>query len=126
MKLNPDCIRDILLDVEQFVTYSRPYDYLEDSQEDNSFVAKYDEDTVLYHIRQCEETGYLLDVRWTVVGNCLIGDLSPDGHQFLADIREDTNWNKTKEIAKKVGSSSLSALKDIATSVISSLIQKSF
>lgn len=50
--------------------------------------------------------------------------LSPLGHQFLSDIRSDNNWTKTKEIAHTVGSESLSAIKDIATGVISSLVQK--
>lgn len=50
--------------------------------------------------------------------------LSPTGHQFLSDIRSDNNWNKTKEIAKNIGSDSLSALKDIAAGVITAMIQK--
>lgn len=59
-------------------------------------------------------------------GSCIIEDLSPSGHQFLADIRSDNNWNKTKSIAKSVGASSLTAIKEIATNVIAELIKAQF
>ena len=54
--------------------------------------------------------------------SCMVIDLTPLAHQFLSDIREDTNWNKTKEIAKSVGSTSMDAIRQIAAGVISSLI----
>nr|WP_242851552.1 DUF2513 domain-containing protein [Clostridium sp. DMHC 10] len=65
----------------------------------------------------------MTEVSWFLGGNCLIHDLSPYGHEFLANIRSDTNWSKTKEIASKVGSFSLDALSKIAVSVVTSLIK---
>ena len=56
-------------------------------------------------------------------GNCLIKDLSPAGHEFIANIRSDSNWKKVKDISKNIGSSSLNALTQIAVSVVSSLIK---
>ena len=52
-----------------------------------------------------------------------IFDLTYPGHQFLADVRSDTTWNKTKNIAKNVGSESLHVLKDIAVEVVTAAIQ---
>ena len=52
-----------------------------------------------------------------------IFDLTYSGHQFLADIRSDTIWNKTKDTAKTVGTESLHALKDIAVNLVTSTIQ---
>ena len=48
-------------------------------------------------------------------------DLYPEDI-LLANIRNDNNWNKTKNIAKQMGSFSLETLKDVASNVISDLI----
>ena len=122
MKLNPDCIRDILLVIEEKSTFSN-FVWFEDLQKSNLF-QKYDLETILYHVRQASESGLLLDVNSFAGGNFYIKDLSPKGHEFLADIRKDTNWAKTKEIASKVGSFSLKSLVSIAANVISSSINQ--
>lgn len=123
MKLNPDCIRDILLTVEDNSTIDSGIQYPDDSLE---LLSKYEPDEVLYHIKQCELSYLVTKVERFVGGSCYILDLSPSGHEFLANIRSDNNWNKTKSIAKTVGSQSLSAIKDIATGVISELIKSQF
>ena len=124
MKLNPDCIRDILLTVEEYTGYSTFMRYPDKTEYE--LLKKYSEDEVFYHIDQSELSGLLTKVDWTMNPDCLIYDLSPQGHKFLADIRSDTTWNKTKEISKKVGSSSLDALKQIASGVIAELIKHQF
>ena len=87
---------------------------------------KYTFDEVRYHINQCELSNLITKVHKFLDGSCLIQDLSPSGHQFLADIRSDNNWNKTKSIAKTVGTSSLTAIKEIATNVIAEVIKAQF
>lgn len=52
-----------------------------------------------------------------------LNDLTYDGHQFLADIRSNDIWIKTKSVASKVGSMSVSAIIQIASSVVSSVIK---
>lgn len=121
MKLNPDCIRDILLLVEDSTSLD---DYLDISPEDlPENLTNYSPKEVMYHIKQCEMSNLLLVASWYLDGSCMISYLTPCGHQFLADIRQDTNWNKTKAIAKSVGSDSLDVLKQIASGVIATLIQ---
>ena len=118
MRLNPDCIRDILFVVENNATYSN------DVFEETIFkelTPKYSREEILYHVRQCEHSGLFLKVVH-YVGGFSIEDLSPYGHRFINDIRQDNNWNKTKEIAKSVGSFSLDVLKDISSQVITNLI----
>lgn len=124
MKLNPDCIRDILLTVEDNTSFGVYMRY--DSDSSYSLLNKYTLDEVRYHIKQCELSQLLTKVTWFLDGGCMIFDLSPNGHQFLADIRSDSNWNKTKLIAKSVGTSSLTAIKEIATNVIAELIKSQF
>lgn len=122
MKLNPDCIRDLLFTVEENTGFYDSMDYPSDNSKDYPRLAGYTEEEVFYHIRQCYLSGLLTDVRWTLTPTCSIQDLSPAVHEFLADIRSETNWAKTKEVASKVGSLSLQVLAKIAAEVVSSLI----
>lgn len=120
LKLNPDCIRDILLTVEENTGYGTFMNY--DADTSYEYLEAYSHDEVMYHIRQCEFSNLIIKVSYFIGGGCLIHDLSPMGHEFLANIRSETNWNKTKDIAKNVGSYSLDALTKIATSVIANMI----
>lgn len=121
MKLNPDCIRDLLLDVEAKSTFDNVVIYYEGT--DEPLFNKYGVDTVFYHIRQADYAGFFIgEVTYTSDLSAIIIDLSPEAHEFLANIRQDTNWNKTKSIASKVGSFSLNVLKEISVGVISKVI----
>lgn len=121
MKLNPDCIREILFAIEETTTMHRAF-YLD---EDNciDIFPKYNFDIVFYHIRQCDMYGYLYKASFSISNSCTIIDLTPKAHEFINNIRKDDNWHKTKNIALKVGSFSLDTLSKIATGVISSLIK---
>lgn len=122
MKLNPDCVRDILIVTEEKSTFSKLI--FSEAFENSVLLKKYDWETILYHIRQANEAGLLLDTRFFTGGTFAIKDLSPEGHQFLANVREEKNWNKTKKLADKVGSTSLTVLTSIASSVISTAITR--
>lgn len=124
MKLNPDCIRDILLLVEQETSLSNFLDI--EPHKLPEFLSDYQPDEVMYHIKQCELSDLLFVNSWYLDGSCLIKYLTPNGHKFLSDVRDDSNWRRTKECAKKVGSNSLDALKQIASALITSLIQSQF
>lgn len=123
MKLNPDCIRDILLEVEEQTDFYDCMMYYIEEQKPKRW-QKYDHSELIYHVRQCENSGLILGVQYLEGGDCIIvEDLSPAGHQFLANVRQDTIWNHTKEIAGKIGSKSLDTLLQISTSVITELIK---
>lgn len=124
MKMDIDCIRDILLQAEE-----TPFTVYRDSDDDNedsglNFIAKYDDKTLLYHIDIADELGLLKAS--ICIGMSSVYDLSAQGHLFLADIREENVWSKTKEISKQVGASSLDTVKQIAVNVISSLVSGYF
>lgn len=126
MKLNPDCIRDILLDIESKTTFKTYAKYTEPDDFSN-LQPKYEVDEIMYHIRQCEHSELFIDkVSYFIGGGCMVRDLSPKGHEFIANIRKDTNWNRTKSIAKDVGSVSINALTDIASQIIAELISRQF
>lgn len=126
MKLNSDCIRDILLTVEEECDYSHVMDYDRDVNV-TTRLQKYTHDELIYHIKQCEYANLTLNTTYYDGGkHIIIRDLSPNGHQFLADIREDNVWNGVKDVAKKVGSTSLSALIQISSNVITQIIKNQF
>lgn len=130
MRLNPDCIRDILLTVEENTDINSSFVYFNDKfpcneqHNDCELLSKYDTEEVLYHIRQCELSDLIVATKWYKDDSCKIKDLSPQGHNFLANIRSDNIWNNTKKVATKVGSISLDALIKISTSVLTQIINK--
>lgn len=126
MKLNPDCVRDILFVVEEVADgkCGAHFNFQEPSQYER--LSKYSNDEIEYHVHQCEYTGYFTLVTWVLSGDCTVFDLSPKGHQFLADIRSDTVWDKVKSKAAKIGTFSLNALTQIATAVVTELINAQF
>ena len=123
MRLNPDCIRDILIYIESKT--DSEIDCV-DFEELVSALYNYDENTLHYHVNQISNFNLVHDVFYADNKPNFISDLSPEGHEFLANIRSNTNWNKIKKTYNKVGSESLGAIKEIAINVISQLIQNQF
>lgn len=123
MKLNPDCMRDVLIEIEK-AEYEEPL-YL---QRFYDALLKYSEDEINYSIVKLEEAGFIKAVIKSHVGYDYsihrIDDITYRGHQFLADIRSDNIWNNVKEVSKKVGSNSIQAISQIATSVITAIINQ--
>lgn len=125
MKLNYDCIRDILFAIEDL---SMPNSLISSNKlAETKFLSNYSYDEILYHLQQLDWSGYIVtpSKHKTLDGIFYVNDLSPAGHEFISDIRKDTNWNKVKSISKEVGSETLSSIKSIAESVISAAIKTS-
>lgn len=124
MKLNLNCIRIILLDIEKNQILNsnnsvKPYmiyELIESIQE-----YQFSESDIVYSIKQMGQSNILdIECRDTKKGfYCEIIDITPKGHEFIANISLDTNWEKTKRIAKKTGSFALNNIFSIASSVIS-------
>lgn len=123
MKLNSDCIRDILITVE-----TMDYGAVCTLPMLCEKLCNYSEEELNYHCLQLIDAGFLNAKAINTMGSTVpqvwrIFDLTFPSHQFLSDIRSETTWSKTKDIAKSVGSESLHALKDIAVGVVTSTIQ---
>lgn len=126
MKLNPDCIRAILLSVEESTDCDSIFHYCRDENK-HPQLAKYDHNEIYYHMRQCDMSGFFAGYTPCDGGDLvIIRDLTPAGHEFLANIRQESIWSNTKEIAGKIGSNSLSTLAQIAVNVASSMVNKHF
>lgn len=124
MILNHDCIRAILLEIEKFSSFDNVYIYTPDNLPPGSFLSGYDCDTVLYHIRQCDLAGYLLNTNWKVFDYVAIEDLMPIGHELVSNIRTEEKWIRTKKILTMLGGAGLKMLSAIAEGVSTAFLNK--
>ena len=127
MRLNPDCIRAILLTVEEQPGYPSFLEISESEIIAHPRFAPYLFEDIFYHVNQCAQSGLFIDYQEMEAGSVFqIFDLSPYGHEFLANIRDDKIWNGVKDVALKVGSPALSAIIQIASNVVTELIKAHF
>lgn len=125
LKLNPDCIRDILLDIEATSTINTGWKY--DSRTPSSRLSHYDRFEIAYQARYCAEANLISG--FSIGGNSesvFASDLTPNGHEFLANIRNDTFFNKVKDIAKELCVESLPGLQQIALNAALVVIKSHF
>lgn len=123
MKLNPDCVRDVLMALEGITDGRTSYTFGSfEAFKENFSLAAYTADEVEYHLRQCDLNGFLVGARFGASGEFTVIDLSPRAHEFLANIRSETIYKATKERLGKVGVFSLKALVDVAKSVAAEVI----
>lgn len=102
--------------------------YLEELSPQSVYDAlpNYLEEEINYSIIKLKEAGFIdaiIKEYNTGIAILRLDDITYRGHQFLADIRSDTVWNNVKEVSKKVGSNSLTAISQIATGVITEIIR---
>lgn len=111
MVLDIACIRGILLTLESVCDFDTPWNYEEDTFE-SEYLAEYSHREIIYHIRQCEQSGLIQGVYYYDIGSSItICDLTPLGHEFLANIRTDSIW---KKVLSKAAGASLPIVLEIA------------
>ena len=118
MRLIPDCIRDILLYVEENTDSDREsvdFKNLCDS-------LNYDKNTLDYHIRKLHSAELFDEVYYASNAIIFISSLSWNGHCYVDNIRDSKAWNLTKKATSKVSSVSMPILIEVAASIIKKLI----
>jgi len=116
MRLNIECIRDVLLTSEEETNLNNEVLNI-DELVTMPRLKKYDEDDIIYTIKKLKEANYIeADVLIHSEGSmAMIRHLTYEGHLFLANIRDDGIWKKTKKEASKISSSvSINILSNIA------------
>lgn len=124
MKLNNDCIRDVLLYIEENVNYKEDRgDIVPDRKSFydivNALSSAYSKEdiyytlTVLREARYIETSGEAMNNTGSITRG-FVNRLTWEGHEFLDGVREETIWEVAKEGAEQVKVSSLSMLKEIA------------
>ena len=129
MELNKDCVRGILLKCEELLQMNDDgtMNTLQ-SGDLKEVLPDYDLLVIKYSVLKMDEAD-LINARIisfddSIVGEFLIFDITYFGHEFIEQIKDDNNWNKVKDVAKKVGSSSIDILLQIATGVLTNKINK--
>lgn len=112
MRLDPDCVRDILLQVEAIEALNGiPFPNFAKS------LPKYSYDVLTYHCIILEEAGMIAanikNAKSPLVVR--IFRMKHDGHILLEHIREESFWNKFKSGTKKFGVDVMSAFISFAT-----------
>lgn len=121
MKLNVDCMREVLLVMEDM-----PRNESLTGTELREILSEFSDDDVDYTCLKLKEAGYIDAVIKQLPEEFIVlrlDDITFDGHQFLANIHSDNIWKDVKVISSKVGSQSVNALSQIATGVISAIIK---
>lgn len=132
MKLNYDCIRDVLLHLEQL-------DSIQISDDDAIYwseasltsicaaLPNYSKEDIYYSLFNLEQAGYI-DCSEIPASGCIVdywvNYMTFDGHQFLDHIRADKRWQSIKGIASKIGDFSLKMLSAIAEGVGTAALNK--
>lgn len=119
MRLNHDCVRDLLLTIES----SEKQDYLHFEEiKDSPLMKSYQSDEIIYCFKKLLEKKFVNGQSFKgdgVTFGFVVADLTWDGHEFLDNIRDNHVWKETKAISSKVASASLSVLADVAKGYIS-------
>ncbi len=121
MKLNQDCIRDLLLYLEETLKLN---DYLSIS---NISLKNYSSEELLYTADKLYEAGYLKCSRKVYDNTDLmifVSSITYSGHQFLDNIRDDKVFEKTKSILSGFKSVSIEIISETASKVITNLINQ--
>ncbi len=116
MRLNHDCIRDIMLYIEDNTSPS--LDCVEFDDLCKFLTNQYDREIIHYHIDKLSQAEFISTF---YADNCpqYISSLSWIGHEYLDNIRDKTAWEKLKESG--LASMSLDVAKDLIKDIVISL-----
>lgn len=121
MKLNLECVRELLLYAEENLSYKN-----NSITVNNLKLKDYSEEELLYTAEKLNEANYI---------KCIIGygyelpmivivDIYFQGHQFINNIRDDKVFTKTKSILSGFKSVSIELFSETASKVITALINQ--
>ena len=131
MKLNSDCIRAVMLKVEEMQTYTcNDEGYIESNY--LGIEALYDalpdftHEDIFYALFNLEQAGYVnLSMQWDAVGTlhiCIINYMTYDGHEFLEKISDSMRWKIVKSGLTAIRDYSLDAINAVANGVAGAAI----
>lgn len=92
MKIDNDCIRDILMLIEENEDI-----YFELETNNYKELNEYTAEQIIYHVKYCDADGMLNGVMEDIANNIEVKTLSPNGHKILEIIKKNTAWNKIKK-----------------------------
>ena len=108
IKLDYDCLRDVLIAIEDHSAFTESLEYNSLTAEDYFMymLPQYDKTTVLHTIKKLEEAGFIVysDSNSNHFpqnpAGIVIFDLSFQGYQYLDSVRSPERWERIKQIAQ--------------------------
>lgn len=130
MKLNPDCIRAVMLEIEK--NHSLTVDE-ENSVSFDMFwieklyelLPKYSKEDIFYSVFNLEQAGYISTTTRggdNAITLCIINYMTYAGHEFLEKIRDPKVWKCIKGAGSAIGNFSLALINQIANGVTTALL----
>lgn len=131
MKLNIDCIRDVLIFLEENLEIN---DDLEIKFQNlhaicNGLEGKYEKPEIAYTLLQLKEGGYIQAQSFMgngIISNIIVSSITYEGHQFIESIRSETVFEEVKIRLGKIGVFALNIIQKVAIDYITSLIKTGF
>ena len=122
MKLDHECVRDLLL----FLEANSPANNipLSVSYISNQLEQKYTKEVVFYTLHMLNDgklITYFEPMGWD---DAQVGGISWIGHEYLDNIRDKSAWDKLKESG--LDSMSLDVAKDLAKEIVVSIVKNKF
>ena len=130
MKLDPNCIRKVLLFLEReqkMLSSGHIQRIVAREMAENEAFQEYSIEDVLYTAEKLMEAGFITaSHKWNTQTDHLlvITGITYQGHQFLETVRDNKVWGQTKKIAAKVGSFSVKTLASVAEGIVTGLINQ--
>lgn len=123
MKLNHECVRDLLLFIEDALEYGTY------ANAERIVLKDYSKNVIVYTADKLLEAGYIGGSRHEYSGHdnlpsIGISSITWEGHKFLDSIRDDSVWKNTKNILSGFSSVSLGIVSNVASQVISHIIKQ--
>jgi len=129
MKLNYDCIRELLLVLETNLEFDNYLEFNPISFDDLLEIeglSEYSEQDLLCSIINLDDAGFIETISGVFDGsplqNISIIRITYYGHEFIETIRPKGIWQKTKTILNEVGSASLPLLSSVSSSLLNDAI----
>ncbi|MBU5673260.1 DUF2513 domain-containing protein [Paenibacillus brevis] len=124
MKLNHDCVRDLLLTIEETL----PLDAmaLTTGLHQHENLSKYEYAEIVYCVSKLREAGYIETIGQDLispVGRVIkVRGLTYTGHLFLDNIRDNKVWRTVKRQAATLASVSMNMLTSLAESTVKQML----
>lgn len=131
MKLNHNCIRDVLLQLEKMLVCSQEhacfcFNTVTIDELYESFSGEYSKEDIFYVVYNLTQAEYIeshFSTANSFIIGCSISNITYSGHEFLSNIRDDSVWKNTKNVVSKFSSVSLNIISTVAGQVIAAMIK---
>ena len=137
MRLDSECLREILLCVEDNTGLRKHCFFIDSGLTEAAqwigtvmepptyqqrLLEKYDNDKLIYHLHYCIDAGLILKTENKDKYKIWIADLSISGNELLGKIRDSKNWASVQKGMSAIRSYLLSAVSSLAEGVTSAAI----